>query len=98
MSSPQPDPNPFTPGPTDSYPAGPYPTDPSPAGPSPASSGQRRLTRSRSDRMLGGVCGGLARYFGVDATWVRIAFVVSVILPGPQVLLYLLLWLVIPQD
>lgn len=63
-----------------------------------ASSSNKRLTRSRSDKMLGGVCGGLARYFGVDATWVRIAFVASILLPGPQVLLYLLLWLIIPKD
>ncbi|MFT3661654.1 MAG: PspC domain-containing protein [Gordonia sp. (in: high G+C Gram-positive bacteria)] len=58
----------------------------------------KRLTRSRNDKMLGGVCGGLAEYFGVDPTWVRIAFVVSVVFPGPQLLIYLLLWLVIPQD
>lgn len=70
---------------------------PQPGAPSPAPAG-KRLTRSREDKMLGGVCGGLGRYFGVDPTWVRIAFVVSILLPGPQVLLYLLLWLVIPQD
>ncbi|GAC56154.1 hypothetical protein GOHSU_04_00230 [Gordonia hirsuta DSM 44140 = NBRC 16056] len=58
----------------------------------------RKLRRSRQDRMIAGICGGLAEYFGVDATWVRIAFVVSILLPGPQVLLYLLLWLIIPQD
>ena len=58
----------------------------------------RRLTRSRTDKWMGGVAGGLAEYFGVDSTWVRVAFVVSIILPGPQVLLYLLLWLIIPQD
>ncbi|MFT3715725.1 MAG: PspC domain-containing protein [Gordonia sp. (in: high G+C Gram-positive bacteria)] len=56
------------------------------------------MTRSSTDKMIGGVCGGLADYFGVDPTWVRIAFVVSVLLPGPQVLLYLLLWAVIPKD
>lgn len=73
--------------------------DPAPASaPGAASSSHKRLTRSSSDKMLGGVCGGLARYFGVDATWVRIAFVASILLPGPQVLLYLLLWLIIPKD
>ncbi|AVM01247.1 PspC domain-containing protein [Gordonia iterans] len=73
--------------------------DPAPASaPGAASSSNKRLTRSSSDKMLGGVCGGLARYFGVDATWVRIAFVASILLPGPQVLLYLLLWLIIPKD
>lgn len=63
-----------------------------------AASRPRRLTRSRTDRMLGGVCGGIAEYFGLDATWVRVAFVVSIILPGPQFLLYLLLWIVIPRN
>lgn len=58
---------------------------------------QKKLTRSATDRMLGGVAGGLAEYFGVDSTWVRIAFAASIILPGPQVLLYLILWLVIPK-
>ncbi|ALG85417.1 PspC domain-containing protein [Gordonia phthalatica] len=58
---------------------------------------RKRLTRSSTDRMLGGVAGGLAEYFGVDSTWVRIAFAASIILPGPQVLLYLILWLVIPK-
>lgn len=59
---------------------------------------KKRLFRSSTDRMLGGVAGGLAEYFGVDSTWVRVAFVASIVLPGPQVLLYLLLWLVIPQQ
>ena len=58
----------------------------------------RRLTRSRNDKWLGGVAGGLAEYFGLDSTWVRIAFIVSIVLPGPQFLLYALLWIIIPQD
>lgn len=58
----------------------------------------KRLTRSRTDKWMGGVAGGLAEYFGVDATWVRVAFVASIILPGPQVLLYLILWAIIPQN
>ncbi|MBM7366425.1 PspC domain-containing protein [Gordonia hydrophobica] len=58
----------------------------------------KRLHRSTTDRMLGGVAGGLAEYFDVDSTWVRVAFVASIVLPGPQLLLYLLLWLVIPQQ
>ena len=47
---------------------------------------------------IGGVCAGIARYFGIDATLVRVLFVVSCLLPGPQFLLYLLLWLVMPKD
>jgi len=48
--------------------------------------------------MLAGVCAALARRFGVSATIVRVVFVVSIVLPGPQLLLYLALWLLIPSD
>jgi phage shock protein C len=56
-----------------------------------------RLVRSASDRMIGGVCGGLARYFGVDATIVRLVFVLAV-LSGLSPLIYLILWIVMPQE
>ena len=56
-----------------------------------------RLARSVSDRMIGGVCGGLARYFGIDATIVRLVFVLAV-LSGLSPLIYVILWIVIPQD
>lgn len=90
--TPQPAPQPTEPMGPD-FPAPAFP--PAADEPKPA---PRRLTRSQSDRMLGGVCGGLAEYFGWDSTWVRVAFVASIVLPGPQVLLYALLWLVIPQS
>ncbi|NLG45981.1 MAG: PspC domain-containing protein [Gordonia sp.] len=83
--------------PTIPYSDGALPTDLSPAPISPAPQ-PKRLTRSTNDRMLGGVAGGLAEYFGVSSTLVRVAFVASLLLPGPQVLLYLLLWIVIPQE
>lgn len=58
-----------------------------------------RLFRSRDDRMLAGVAGGLARYLDVDATLVRIAFVVlTVVGGGAGVPLYLAAWLLIPED
>jgi phage shock protein PspC (stress-responsive transcriptional regulator) len=57
----------------------------------------RRLTRSTTDRMIGGVCGGLANYLGVDPTLVRIIFVIMV-LSGVSPFLYLILWLVVPSD
>lgn len=56
-----------------------------------------RLTRSRNDRMISGVCGGLARYFGIDATIVRLVFVLAV-LSGLSPLIYLILWIVMPQE
>ena len=56
------------------------------------------LSRPRQGRMIAGVCAGLARRFGLDPTLVRVIFVVSVLLPGPQVLLYIALWIVIPAE
>lgn len=56
----------------------------------------KRLARS-GDRWLGGVCGGLADYFGLDAALVRVLFVASMLLPGPQLLIYLILWFVMPD-
>ncbi|GAA1245550.1 PspC domain-containing protein [Prauserella halophila] len=56
-----------------------------------------KLTRSRSNRMLGGVCAGLAHRVGWKPRTMRLAFVVSCLLPGPQFLLYLVLWIVIPS-
>ena len=58
---------------------------------------QRLLRRSRRDRRLGGVCGGVAEYFGLDSTWVRLAWAVGSILAGFGVVLYLICWLIIPE-
>lgn len=56
------------------------------------------LTRSRSNRVIAGVCAGLAERVGWKPRTMRILFVVSCLLPGPQFLLYLLLWIVMPRD
>jgi phage shock protein PspC (stress-responsive transcriptional regulator) len=58
----------------------------------------RRLTRDTRHRVIAGVCSGLARRFGVSATGVRLAFIVSCLLPGPQFIAYLVLWVIIPAD
>ena len=58
----------------------------------------RRLYRSRSNRMIGGVCGGLAANFNVDPTLVRVLTVASLILPGPQVLAYVVAWVLMPEE
>jgi len=58
----------------------------------------RGLARPASGKVLAGVCAGLARRFGISKTLVRAAFVVSVVLPGPQILVYLGLWLLMPSD
>lgn len=56
------------------------------------------LTRPRSNRVIAGVCAGLGRRFGLDPKVVRIIFVVSCLLPGPQVLIYLACWILMPQE
>lgn len=56
-----------------------------------------RLERSRSDKMIAGVCGGLARYLSVDSTIVRVVFVLLAF-SGPGLLIYPLLWLVMPHE
>jgi phage shock protein C len=59
----------------------------------------KRLYRSRKDRMLAGVCGGLAAYMGVDPTIVRLIFVVSVFVTfTTSFFLYLIFWLIIPEE
>jgi phage shock protein PspC (stress-responsive transcriptional regulator) len=58
----------------------------------------RRLTRPRDDRWIAGVCAGLARRFGLSPGIVRLLFVVSCILPGPQFLIYLVLWALMPSE
>lgn len=59
---------------------------------------ERRLYRSRTDRMLGGVCSGLGNYFGVDPSLIRLAFVLLTVFGGSGVLLYLILWIVLPEE
>ena len=56
------------------------------------------LARRRSGRIIAGVCGGLAQRFGLRPWQVRLLFVVSCLLPGPQILLYLALWIILPAE
>ena len=58
----------------------------------------RRLTRSRTDRMIAGVCGGLAVYAGTDVNLIRLAFVALTLFGGTGIVLYLLAWLIVPED
>ena len=53
------------------------------------------LTRSETDRKIGGVCGGLAAHFGIDATLVRVGFVIAALM-GWGILAYVVLWIVLP--
>jgi signal transduction histidine kinase len=58
----------------------------------------RRLSRSRTDRVLGGVCAGLARAFGIDPLVVRVAVVALTVAGGTGALVYVLAWLFLPED
>jgi phage shock protein PspC (stress-responsive transcriptional regulator) len=57
----------------------------------------KRLVRPRRGRWIAGVCAGIADRFGMPRALVRAIFVVSVILPGPQFLIYIALWIFIPS-
>lgn len=59
---------------------------------------RKKLSRSRNERMIAGVCGGLAEYYNVDPSWVRLAFILFFFLGGCALVIYLLMWLVIPLE
>jgi phage shock protein C len=56
----------------------------------------KRLQRSRTEKMIAGVCGGLAEYFDVDPTIVRILWVIVTLLGGAGIILYIVLWVIMP--
>lgn len=58
----------------------------------------RRLHRSRDERMLAGVCGGLAEYLKADPTLIRILFVVFALAGGPGIIAYALFWIIVPLE
>ncbi len=57
------------------------------------------LRRSRSNRMIAGVCGGLAEFFGISAFWFRLAFLIALIPGGvPGILVYLIMMIMVPSE
>ena len=58
---------------------------------------EKKLTRSEKERILGGVCGGLAEYFGFDPTLVRLVFVLLALAGGTGILVYIILWIIMPR-
>ena len=58
----------------------------------------RKLYRSRTNRKVAGVCGGLAQYFNTDATVIRVLFVVLAVLGGSGLLIYLAMWIIVPSE
>jgi phage shock protein C len=57
----------------------------------------KKLYRSTTDKMIGGVAGGLAEYFDIDSTLIRVLFIVIVFLGGGGIIAYIILWIVVPQ-
>lgn len=56
------------------------------------------LRRSSRNRIIAGVCGGLAEFFGISSFWFRLAFLIALIPGGvPGILIYLLMWIIIPS-
>lgn len=58
----------------------------------------RKLYRSKNDRKLSGVCGGLGEYIGVDPNVVRVLFIVLAVLGGAGLIIYLAMWIIVPQE
>ncbi|MEU4367659.1 PspC domain-containing protein [Micromonospora chersina] len=58
----------------------------------------RKLVRPRQGRVFAGVCAGLAQRFGMSAGMVRLLFLLSLLLPGTQVIIYLILWVLMPNE
>jgi len=58
----------------------------------------KKLYRSRTERMIAGVCGGLAEHFQIDPTWVRLIFILFFFLGGSALALYLIMWFIVPLE
>jgi phage shock protein C len=75
----------------------PEPGSPGPE-PPPAGGGPRIVRRSRGERVIAGVCGGIGRYLGVDPVLLRIAFIVLALANGLGVIAYVVAWVAIPEE
>jgi len=69
---------------------------PAPATPPPVYAAPKKLMRSRRDKKIGGVCAGLAEYFDLDPTIVRVIWFLAVFFAGTGFLVYVVLWIVLP--
>ncbi|RLI98279.1 MAG: PspC domain-containing protein [Candidatus Aenigmatarchaeota archaeon] len=58
----------------------------------------KRLYRSGNDRIIGGVCGGLGEYFGIDPVIIRLAWVLFSLVYGAGILLYIIAWIIVPRN
>ena len=57
----------------------------------------RKLHRSQTQRMIAGVCGGLAEYFNVDATLMRVLFLLLAVFGGSGIVIYIVMWIIVPD-
>ena len=58
----------------------------------------KKLYRSRDERMIAGVCGGLGEYFSIDPTLFRLLFIVAALFGGPGIIAYLIFMIIVPQE
>jgi phage shock protein C len=58
----------------------------------------KRIYRNQREKVIGGVCAGIADYFDVDVTWIRLAFVLSIFAKGFGIVAYIIAWIVFPRD
>lgn len=58
----------------------------------------KRLYRSRTDRMLAGVSAGIGEYLNIDPTVIRLIFVATALLGGPGLIVYLVMWIIVPEE
>ncbi|PKP21923.1 MAG: PspC family transcriptional regulator [Bacteroidetes bacterium HGW-Bacteroidetes-20] len=58
----------------------------------------KRFLRSKTDRKIAGVCGGIAEYFNIDSTLIRVLFAIAVIMGGGGILIYLITWILTPEQ
>ena len=58
----------------------------------------KKIYRSKKDSIIGGVCGGIAEYFGIDPTLVRLLAILIVFIGGAGVIAYIIAWIIIPQN
>jgi phage shock protein C len=70
------------------------PASPPPA--PPAYAAPKRLVRSSNDQKIAGVCAGVADYFDIDTTLVRILWLLATLVPGPNIIAYVIMWIVVP--
>lgn len=58
----------------------------------------RKLYRSKQDKMIAGVCGGIAEYFKLDSVWIRLIMILLAILNGIGIIIYIIMWILLKEN